>query len=456
MTSASEPNAAADPAPRDRLRRLVSAACDGPLTSAEQAEVERLVASDTALVHDYAEFVATETLVERSLGLSVFDRGSTLPAGTPAATTAPPPTPRPQATAKRVGPRGESPLRGVLRRPLSTYAVAASLVGVALAATMVLDAPPLATVVAVDHATRADDSEIAVGDTDLTEWVDLATGSVNLSLRRGTLVAIDAPARFRVTSGNDLEVERGALSAQVPEAAHGFAVATLLGGIVDLGTGFRAVVSPERGLVLHVTQGAVQLNPRGGGPVAFSAGDVASVDPQGTTRVGALNAPQCSGAMTFSKEHPTSLGMNAFDHDGAAYVFLESLAVRLSHDLPTDLSNPGKHVDLEGHGDVALAGANVDSYLIHYAPASSRHTVRGSVRFPGKIVGVIGGDERLNATNGTLGARWTLACQHPERGVESAPDPNADTIVLSRDRRTLSAVFQTESIDQVRVLVESR
>ena len=100
------------------------------------------------------------------------------------------------------------------------------------------------------------------------------------------------------------------------------------------------------------------------------------------------------------------------------------------------------------------AGKRVHSYLIHFSPQSGRRFVRGSVKFPGKILGVIGDTDMLNSTNSVLGTDWTLQCRHAERGIESTPDPNSDTVTVGSDMRTLSLKLRTESIDQLRVLVE--
>ncbi len=102
------------------------------------------------------------------------------------------------------------------------------------------------------------------------------------------------------------------------------------------------------------------------------------------------------------------------------------------------------------------AGSVVDCYLVHFAPEGlERQQLSGTIRFPGKILGVITSSDRLNATNHMLGAEWTLQCFHGQRGVESTPDINADVVTLSPDGHTLSVIFRTEdAIDQLRVLVE--
>jgi hypothetical protein len=97
----------------------------------------------------------------------------------------------------------------------------------------------------------------------------------------------------------------------------------------------------------------------------------------------------------------------------------------------------------------------VDCYLLHSAPNLDRHAVKGSITFTGEVVGILATSDRLNATNGLFGTPWSLQCHHPERGLEDTPNKNADSIRISPDRRTIAVNFQTESIDQVRILVRS-
>lgn len=436
--------------PRKQLRKLLSAACDGELGEASCLEIERLLTEHPELAADYAEYVATESLIEHSCGLSVYDADGRETVGSPrdhladTASVASTPTRRPLARTER-------------SRMNPLWAVAALALFTTAGAIAWWSRPAVATVVAANDARLSDGAELSLGQGLGVDWVDLKRGSIRLALRDGAMASIEAPARFRVRADNAAELGSGAIRMHVPESAHGFRLVSEAATIVDLGTGFRAVADGAGRLSAHVTEGSVRVEPTLGESVALTAGQIASTTDGGGFRVAgrARTAPRTNGQLEFLAEHPKSLGYDAFVHDGFAYAFLESHAVRLPYDLRLDIAETGRHRKLSGGARSLPAGTVVDCYLLHCAPKSPRHEVNGSIRFGGEVLGVLCRDDRLNATNELLGAGWTLLCQHPERGAESAPDPNSDEITISADRRRLSASFRTMSIDQVRVLVAS-
>lgn len=428
---------------QDRLRQLLSDCCDNGWDSVRAGEIEKLLTQTPELVEDYTNYLVNESLVEQACGLTVFDvegRG----AGNVAA---------------EVG-LGGKPIRvpwamRIVRHP--SWAVAALVLATVTLSLAIWAKQPLATVIAAIDARLANGSEVRLGEDMGEAWIDLEHGSVHLALREGAMVAIQAPARFRAVDGNVAELRRGAISVHVPASAHGFTVLNRVARIIDLGTGYRAVADLDGTLSVHVTQGSVRVDPVQGEAISLEAGGIVAV-PNGSgprTIDATRQRPRFGGQFRFSDEHPESLGYGAFVNNGVAHAFLESHAVRLQDDLRVDLFDAGRHRDFQPQRKAIGAGTVIDCYLIHCAPQQRRHEVKGSIRFTNKIVGVLCNDDRLNATNEVLGTGWTLACQHAERGVESAPDPNSDTITISADRRRLTAHFRTMSIDQLRVLVAS-
>ncbi len=314
---------------------------------------------------------------------------------------------------------------------------------------------PGASVVATIEAQWSDGKSREAGAPVGREWLELAEGEVRLAFRDGAMVTLHGPAKFRAASASRGALDYGVLSAHVPQAATGFTVETPRANVVDLGTGFRLSVAERGDLQLHVTEGKVRLDQRQGPAESLSldAGQVATVDPQG--RVTVEDAPSVAGSpsVRFLSQHAPSLGYKAFVHDDQLFVFLESHRLRLSREVRLNLTQPGRHDQLTGRQGHAAAGELVSSYLVHCSPQRRRHIVEGTIKFPGKIIGVICDSDSLNATNSLLGAGWSLQCQHAERGLESSPDMNSDVVTISPDRRTLSLRLRTESIDQVRVLV---
>ncbi len=429
------------PSAEDRLRQLLSAACDGPCDDSIAAELERLLADDHSLIAEYADYVATTTLLEQVYGLTVFDAEGRGIAEGPSPMLAT----RPDVASRR--PRSAKPPSFLTYLP---WVAAASLMAAFGVGLMQWTREPLARVVAANDARLANGRELSVGAGIGAKGLSLSQGSVRLALRSGAMISIDAPARLSVAGENAADLALGAVSIHVPVSAHGFRLASPAATIIDLGTGYRAVASDAGWLSVQVTQGSVRVVPTGGESVDLRAGQFTSV---GAGAPRPPHKPAVSGQLRFLEEHVESLGYDAFIHDNRAYVFLESHAVRMPYDLRLDVSNPGRHVDLMSGNEKVTDGQVVDCYLIHSAPRSPRHVVNGSVRFDGRILGLLCEADRLNATNELLGARWTLNCRHPERGSESYPDPNADTVAISSDRHTLTVHFRTMSIDQIRVLV---
>ena len=66
----------------------------------------------------------------------------------------------------------------------------------------------------------------------------LKKGAVTLKLQSGSSVTLEAPARFTLTGRNSLNVDKGRLTAIIPEQAKGFTIKTPQGTITDLGTVF--------------------------------------------------------------------------------------------------------------------------------------------------------------------------------------------------------------------------
>lgn len=457
-----------------RLRCLVSQRCDAALTESQAAELESLVASDPMLLREYVGAVANESLLQQAFGLSVHAPGapSSLsdaelnPDGTPREATHRPHNERSRATGRSGSPsaavqplplskhKGGGPSRGRGTSRGSLLAIAASLL-VAVAVFAVVKGRPAARIVAASEAWLPSGSAAAVGARVGDKWIELERGSVDLAFRDGAMASIDGPAKFRALGGGRAELALGVATLYCPDGSQGFTVAVPGGAIVDLGTCFRLSVTDKGDTTAHVTRGSVRLEGLTDEPIALGTGEHGALSAAGAAQRSEPSRVRVAGDFEFVEQHPVSLGYNAFDRDGVANVFLESAGVRLAHDVRLDLAEVGRHTLLQSSEAVAPEGSVIDCYLIHCSPQSARHEVQGAVKFAGKIVGVIGGSDRLNATNPQLGARWTLQCAHPERGVESAPDRNSDLLTISPDRHTLGARFRTESIDQVRVLVEA-
>jgi hypothetical protein len=110
--------------------------------------------------------------------------------------------------------------------------------------------------------------------------VTLVRGFARLTFSTGAEVILEAPSRVTVESGARVVLERGRLTANVPGPARGFAVATRLVEVVDLGTEFGVSVAGDGTVDLPVFTGQVQARPTTGAdarPVSVVAGQAGRV-----------------------------------------------------------------------------------------------------------------------------------------------------------------------------------
>jgi|GEM_PF-2588085 len=92
------------------------------------------------------------------------------------------------------------------------------------------------------------------------DQLNLLSGLAKVRFDCGAEVILRGPAQLRVDSGMDCYLNRGELSATVPEVAHGFTVSTPLGQVVDLGTRFGVNVDKE--IEVQVFEGECELQPK--------------------------------------------------------------------------------------------------------------------------------------------------------------------------------------------------
>ena len=462
----------------DRLQELLSLRCDGLMDQQSEDELIALMKSRPELIRDYCSFVATESVLRdpdtqrRLQEVGGEGEKATGPRKTPPRQKTKMPS-RERASQPKGGLRSEHPPvarnRSNPTRRAHLYSHALDWGGKhgiaisALAASLVVCllgwyffAPLPATIVAVEEPVWADGKLRDVGAKLGDEWLELESGSVQLAFRSGAKTTVRGPARFQAATGMLGKLQHGYISVWTPEEAKGFQWNTPTARVIDVGTAFQ-LSSPAGGdTTVHVTRGAVRLEAtESDAAVVLSAGQVGRSED--ATKPVLLDESgldvKTSGGIVFHAEHPTRIGKSMFDHDDQICLFLERQAVVLPYDVRVDFHQPGEYASWQDRPAVLPAGTVVDSYLAHFSPRSRRKIISGSVKFPGKILGVVSDGDRLSAGTAVLGPGWTLQCLHPERGLESALNYNSDVVAISPDRRTLSLRLRTESIDQVRILV---
>lgn len=341
----------------------------------------------------------------------------------------------------------------------SGWALAASLA--VLACGYLLWPSSYATVVATENVEWRDGTHFEVGERLGGEWIGVEEGVVQLAYSSSAVMKIEGPAEFRVNGDRNCELRLGSVLAYVPPDAHGFTVDTPKMLVVDRGTSFRVDVSAENDASLQVLEGMVDAEAKSSGKShRLVAGEVAAIRGSGQQSELQISTeeqlfPQTSNRIAFRAKHVRSLGHAGFKGNNRCYVFMERYDFALPHDTTVNLSESGRHAEFDGESGSVGEGTRVDCFLVHSAPRGKRHVVEGTITFDKEILGVIASSDKLNATNSMFGSPWLLRCQHPERGFEGTPNRNSDRVEISSDRHTLKIAVRTESIDQLRVLVQT-
>lgn len=89
----------------------------------------------------------------------------------------------------------------------------------------------------------------------------LENGLALLRFDNGVEVRVRGPAEFEIDSANALHLHNGAITAQVPPQAVGFAVSSKAAQLVDLGTEFGVTATPIGATDVYVFSGQVEVAP---------------------------------------------------------------------------------------------------------------------------------------------------------------------------------------------------
>ncbi len=339
--------------------------------------------------------------------------------------------------------------------------------------------PPVVAVVTRASGARWDRAGgLPLVGTDLTPGaMTLEEGFLEVTFKSRARLIIEAPAELSLVDDRRVHLERGALTAHVPEEARGFEVETPSARVTDLGTEFALAVNALGVSDVHVLEGWVAASFENVGDdqrlvkalhqddaMRFNAraGTMSSITVEGERFVRSwddvLYKPRLNGSLRFEREIPVSLCTGALEHDEYIRVLLEHTDVRLTTHMAVNIAGPGQYDSFEKVAETLAKDTRVDSYLLHWdpkTPVGTQRIVSGSVTFRRPILGVLVSVDRLSATDARFGR---LGVQYPtndvSRRLESASDrQNADTIVLSPDRLTLEVRLRAISMDQVRILV---
>lgn len=342
--------------------------------------------------------------------------------------------------------------------------------------------PPLVATVSRASRVQWDRSDVdPTAGTGLTAGViTLQKGFLEIAFPRDARLIVEAPAEVNLVDERRVRLDRGMLTAHVPEEARGFEVETPSARVTDLGTEFAVAVDLGGAADVHVLDGwvaasftapghddqarvkalhrdsAMRFDARGGTMRSIA------VDQERFARSWdeVLYKPNVGGDAKFERSVPPSLRERECESDDHIRIFLERNDVILPAGTALEITASGTSRSFEGRSQPLPAACTVDSYLIHWDPASPRgaeRIVRGRLTFRRPIVGLIATGNGLAGSDRVFGHPGTMypdLHRTPGRRLESETDArNGDMVTLSPDRLTLDVRLRANSMDQVRVLV---
>ncbi len=314
----------------------------------------------------------------------------------------------------------------------------------------------------------------------------ISAGAIRFETTAGASVSVAAPARFRLTAADRIELASGRLTARMtrPEARLTVKVRDL--EVTDLGTAFgvdanasgRALVSVFDGLVavktsttsddLHLAGGESLVRGRG----AASAIAKTSYDAVAFRELWPLTAgiDEATKLVEFLPPGPLLRPLRDYRANDRVFLFPERQGAVVQQPLAVDLAP-----DVRTWPDSPVSpypiprGERAHSYLVFFQPdvasnanAGGLRRLAGEITFQHRVLGVICSDHGLDASDSVLGiAGADYSTPGQRRGLEEADKENYrggglphDSITIAPDGRTVRFDFHVSNErEQMRVLV---
>lgn len=100
---------------------------------------------------------------------------------------------------------------------------------------------------------------------------------IGLAMRGGARLDINGPASLRIDGPDKVFLHKGRVKTYAPEYAHGFAIDTAEGNIIDLGTRFVTSTGTDLGTEIHVIEGLVKAKATNDKKTSFIGGEQAAI-----------------------------------------------------------------------------------------------------------------------------------------------------------------------------------
>eukprot|EP00752_Nemacystus_decipiens_P013500 g11958.t1 len=306
--------------------------------------------------------------------------------------------------------------------------------------------------------------------------LSLDHGLVELQLLRGATVILQGPCRFELIDGNQLFLFEGKLAADVPPKARRFTVQTPSMRLVDLGTRFGAAVNAQGDARAAVFEGEVLASPgktpqdasashslKGGD--AINASITNGLDPQPyrlepdhgylTTWHDIIHRVETTGQARYFVQPPANIGPKGLMDPDNMIVFREKEA---------ELQSPIKVLRAfdgglrEFSSSTLPSGTRVMSYLIHFAHGEEKAEVRATLRFPGRVLGLVANHNDNLKADAIFGLEEVDYWGGAEGTFLSSIDPGTpDRFEITGDEQNILVIAlhaRRKHSDRARVLIE--
>ena len=312
----------------------------------------------------------------------------------------------------------------------------------------------------------------------------LEHGAVELTLDTGQTVLLEGPVQFELTNAPELTLTRGAVTVDCGAIEGKFTVHTPHGSVVDLGTAFGVRASADKGMEFAVFEGRVGATVRrddqdvAGSWIEFMMGEAGRVDTNSSdvekvpveegifagnfvrSWSDVVHRPQITGPVIYYPNAPASILRKHDRQPQMVYLFREAIEHELQADLEITPLVAGQTqtggADLLKMGQVLPAGTRVNSFVLQASEQIHMEwkVLNFSLKFPGRLLGVIATEATLMASNAEFGTPELKGHVPAWRGFGFGMEED-DLLNVSEDAQTLAAQLTLHNQgDVIRILVE--
>jgi hypothetical protein len=325
----------------------------------------------------------------------------------------------------------------------------------------------------------------AANGTMLAGTYHLVQGLLRFETEAGAIVSLAAPAQFRFTAADRIEMLSGRLTARMMHKGSQLTVKVRDMEVRDLGTAFGIDANDIKQTLVTVFDGLVAVTSRsvpgaelmvaeGQSLIGHHGGDHALQQAAYATQAFeelwplTVGINESSKLVEFLPPGPLLRPLREYRSNDRLFLFPEQQHVATVRPLSIDLSPEAPVWPDSPVSPYPLPqGRRVSSYLVFFQPdvaVTGFRRLSGEITFQRRVLGVVCSDRGLDESDHVLGiTNADYKTPHQRRGLEEADKENYrgahlphDSITISPDGRTVQFDFYvSDEREQLRVLVDA-